>query len=35
LFTEADALDGGSVLPGFSVAMRELFPPLLDDPAEV
>jgi Uma2 family endonuclease len=28
LFTESDALDGGTVLPGFSVPMASLFPPI-------
>jgi Uma2 family endonuclease len=32
LFTEADTLDGGAVLPGFSVAMAGLFPVVADEP---
>lgn len=32
LFTEADTLDGGTVLPGFSVAMAGLFPAMADTP---
>jgi Uma2 family endonuclease len=32
LCTAEDALDGGGVLPGFTVPMAVLFPPLTDDP---
>ena len=32
LFTEADVLDGGTVLPGFSVPMAGLFPTMADEP---
>lgn len=32
LFTDADALDGGAVLPGLSVPMAELFPAMADEP---
>ncbi|MBA4066015.1 MAG: Uma2 family endonuclease [Isosphaera sp.] len=33
VLTESDALDGGAVLPGFSVPMAPLFPVPEDDPA--
>ena len=32
VFTEADALDGGTVLPGFSVPMAGLFPAVAEEP---
>ena len=32
VFTAADTLDGGAVLPGFSVPMAALFPPITDLP---
>ena len=32
LFTEADTLDGGTVLPDFSAPMAELFPTVADEP---
>ncbi|MBX9623924.1 MAG: Uma2 family endonuclease [Gemmataceae bacterium] len=32
VFTAADTLDGGAVLPGFSVPMAGLFPPITDLP---
>ncbi len=34
LLTETDTLDGGTVLPGFSVPMAGLFPPLVPEPEE-
>ena len=33
LFTDADTLDGGTVLPGFSAPMADLFPAMADEPA--
>jgi Uma2 family endonuclease len=32
VFTEADALDGGTVLPGFSTPMAGLFPGMAEEP---
>jgi Uma2 family endonuclease len=32
LYTDADTLDGGAVLPGFSVPIAGLFPPTADPP---
>jgi Uma2 family endonuclease len=32
IFTESDTLDAGDVLPGFSVPMASLFPPLAPEP---
>ena len=32
VFTEADALDGGTVLPGFSTPMAGLFPEMAEEP---
>jgi Uma2 family endonuclease len=33
VLAEADVLDGGDALPGFSVSVKEIFPPLPDDGA--
>jgi Uma2 family endonuclease len=33
IFAEGDALDAGDVLPGFSVPMASLFPPMAPEPA--
>ena len=32
LLNVEDTLDGGEVLPGFSVKVSELFPPALEEP---
>lgn len=34
ILTEADTLDGAPVLPGFTLAVKDIFPPLTEQPAD-